>query len=316
MLLTTLPIYIAAFVVIWLGAGLIVRSVDKIAKKLKLSTFVISFFLLGILTSIPEMALGLSAVSEHKPEIFVGNLLGGVVVIFLFIIPILAMFGRGLNVNHSLNKKYLALTLAVCCAPALAVIDQKVSNFEGLLLLGAYGILFYVFQKKYSFFDRDETQVLSLKAYSFIDLVKVGLGIALVFVSSNYIVDQTISYSQYFQIPAFYISLIGLSIGTNLPELSLAVRGIISGKKDVAFGDYLGSAAANTPLFGLFTLMNDGEILTVNNFFFTFIFIAGGLGLFYYFARSGRVITQREGGILLGVYVLFVVYEIGREVIY
>lgn len=315
MLLNSLPIFIASFVVIWLGAGLIVKSLDKIAKKLKLSTFIISFFLLGVLTSIPETALGLSAVAENKPEIFVGNLLGGVVVIFLFIIPILAILGKGLNVNHTLSKKHLILTLAVCCAPALAVIDQRVSNFEGLLLIGFYGFLFYVFQKKYSFFDRDETQVLSLKAYSFIDLVKVGLGIALVFVSSNYIVDQTIAYSQYFGIPAFYISLVGLSVGTNLPELSLAVRGIASGKKDVAFGDYLGSAAANTPLFGLFTLMNDGEVLTVNNFLLTFLFIAGGLGLFYYFARSGRVITRREGAVLLSIYVLFVIYELGRELI-
>lgn len=313
MLLTTLPIFIFSFFVIWFGAGLIVKSIDKIAKKLKLSTFVISFFLLGLLTSIPEMALGLSAVGEGKPEIFVGNLLGGVVVIFLFIIPLLAILGNGLSVNHTLSRRDLALTLAICCVPALAVIDQRVSNFEGMLLLGAYGFLFYTFQKKFSFFDKRETEVLSIKAYSFVDLLKVALGIGLVFVSSNYIVDQTVAYSNHFEIPAFYIGLIVLSIGTNLPELSLALRGVVSGKKDVAFGDYLGSASANTLLFGVFTMINDGEVLTVNNFFVTFLFIAGGLGLFYYFARSGRIITRREGTVLLSIYVLFVIYELGRE---
>lgn len=312
MLLTSLPIFFLSFFVIWVGAGLIIRSVDRIAKKLKLSSFVISFFLLGILTSIPEIALGLNAVSENKPEIFVGNLLGGVVVIFLFIIPLLAIFGKGLKVNHSLSKKHLALTLAVCTAPALAILDQRVTNFEGLLLMAFYAGLFFVFQRKYQFFNREESEVLSLKAYSFFDLAKVALGIGLVFVSSNYIVDQTIVYSQYFNIPAFYISLIVLSLGTNLPELSLAVRGIISGKKEIAFGDYLGSAAANTLLFGLFTLMNDGEVLTINSFVFTFLFIAGGLGLFYYFARSERSISPREAAILLLVYVLFVGYEVFR----
>jgi len=316
MLVTNIILYIISFVAIWMGAGLIIKSIDKIARKLKLSTFAISFFLLGLLTSIPEMAVSFNAVAENNPEIFVGTLLGGVVVIFLLIIPILAILGKGIKVNHSLSKKNLALVLAVTAAPALMVIDRKVTNFEGLLLIGFYAILFYVIQKKHGILDRAQTQVLSLKAYTFLDLLKVALGIGLVFISSNYIVDQTIAFSEIFHIPAFYISLIILSLGTNLPELSLAIRGITSGKQDIAFGDYLGSAAANTLLFGFFTLLNDGEVVTVNNFVVTFIIIAVGLSIFYYFSRTERIISRREGVILISLYVLFIVYELGKEVVF
>lgn len=304
--------YCASFVIIWLGAGLIIQSVDKIARRLKLSSFSMSFFILGLLTSIPETAISATAVADRNPEIFVGTFLGGTVVIFLFIIPLLAIVGKGIRISHDLKNDHILFTLLVLIAPALFALDQRITNFEGLILIVLYLVLFYIIQKRHGIFDHNNARIMELKTYSFFDILKVGLGVGLVFVSSQYIVKETISLSHSLHIPTYYISLILLSIGTNLPELSLAVRSVLSGKKDIAFGDYLGSAAANTLLFGIFTLINDGEVLTVNNFFIIFLFTCGGLGLFYFFSKSQRFITVREGFILLGVYLLFVGYEIGR----
>lgn len=311
-ILTSVLLYIFSFIAIWLGAGLIIRSVDKIARKLKLSSFAISFFILGLLTSIPETAVSIGAVSQHKPEIFVGTLLGGVVVIFLFIIPILAILGKGIKINHDLDKKTLLLALTVMAMPSFLVIDHRVTNPEGLTLIAAYLILFFVIQKKHGIFDKQESEILHIKAYTFLDLLKVILGIGIVFVSSSHIVNQTISFSQILHIPAFYISLLILGVGTNLPELSLAIRAILSGKKEIAFGDYLGSASANTLLFGFFTLVNDGEVLTTNSFLITFSFIVIGLTLFYFFSQSKKDISTREGIILISVYFIFVLYQLGK----
>lgn len=302
--------YIASFIFIWFGAGLIINSIDRIAKKLRLSSFAISFFVLGILTSIPEIAISTTAIIDHNPEIFVGTLLGGVIVIFLLIIPILAVFGREIKINKELNNKNILLTMMVVAAPGVLVIDHKVTNPEGLFLIILYLLLFFFIQKKHGIFDTKESNVLAFKAYSFLDLIKVATGIGMVFLSSQYIVDQTIIFSKIFNISTFYISLVILSLGTNLPELSLAIRAIISGKKEIAFGDYLGSAAANTFLFGFFTIINDGEVLTANNFLMTFIFIILGLGLFYYFSRSNKNISQKEGIVLFLIYILFVSYEL------
>lgn len=106
-------------------------------------------------------------------------------------------------------------------------------------------------------------------------------------------VTQTMTYAQVLHIHAFYLSLLVLAIGTNLPELSLAIRAVTSGK-DIAFTDYLGSAAANTLLFGVFTLINDGEVLTVNSFIVTFFFIVFGLVLFYFFHSPGKTSLARR----------------------
>lgn len=304
--------YFFSFFVIWFGADLIIKSVDRIARKVKLSSFSISFFLLGILTSIPEIAVSATAVADHNPEIFVGTLLGGTVTIFLLIIPLLAILGKGIRISHDLSETNIIMTLFVMLVPSSLIIDKKVTNPEGVFLILLYGILFYLIQRKHGIFDHGPQNIMELKAYSFLDVIKMGIGVAFVFISSQNIVSQTVAFSALFHIPSYYISLIVLSVGTNLPELSLALRAVLSGKKSIAFGDYLGSAAANTLLFGIFTLMNDGEVLTFNSFFVTFLFTAVGLILFYFFSKSKRFVSVQEGWMLLGVYGLFIAYEMGR----
>ncbi len=301
--------FLLSFFAILVGANLIVKSIDRFSHKLKLSSFAVSFFLLGILTSIPEFAVGLTAVSEGKPEIFAGNLIGGVAVIFFFIIPILAIFGNGIRLNTQLNNKNLIFSFLAMMAPLFVIYDMRITNVEGILLIFAYLFLFYLIEKDKGVFDGKNTQILNTHSYSFTDILKILLGVGLVFVSSNIIVQETIVFAQKLNVSTFYISLIALSIGTNLPEISLAVRSIISRKKDIAFGDYIGSAAANTFLFGLFTLITKGEVVTSTNFIKTFLLIGFGLLMFYYFTRSKRDISRKEGMMLLAFYAVFIIVE-------
>ncbi len=304
-------LFTASFVVIWLGTGLIVGAADRFSKKLRISSFALSFFVLGILTSTPEFAIGVSALSENNPGIFVGNLIGGIPVIFFFIIPLLAILGNGVKLTHQLNTRNLLFSFIVMLAPAFMVMDKRVTIIEGIVLLIIYGMLFFFIQKDKGIFDNNHSQILHIKSYSFVDILKVLLGVGIVLAASHIIVDQTIYFSKAFHIAPFYISLVVLSLGTNLPELSLAIRSVISRKKDVAFGDYVGSAAANAFLFGLFTLLSNGEVVTVNNFLKTFLVMTFGLGLFFYFTRSKHDISRIEGMMLIIVYVIFLFLEGG-----
>jgi cation:H+ antiporter len=312
MVAVNLLIYLFSFVSIWLGAGLIVSSVDKFSRKLKMSSFAVSFFVLGMLTSIPEFAVGLTSLSEHNPNIFVGNLIGGVATIFMLIIPLLAIFGNGIKLNHQLTSENMILAFVTMLTPAFMVMDKRVTNLEGVIMIVMYAGLFYFIESKKGVMDGNETNVLRARYYSIESLLRVLLGIAIVFVSSNAIVNKTLFFAKEFNISPFYLSLIVLAVGTNLPELSIAVRSVISGRKDVAFGDYMGSAAANTFLFGLFTLLNSGEVVTGSNFVLTFALIAFGLVLFFYFSRSKNDISREEGFILLCLYIIFVIVELVR----
>lgn len=310
MLALNILVFISSIVTIWIGADLIVKSVDRFSRKLKLSTFSISFFILGVLTSIPEMAVGLNAVAEKTPDIFVGNLIGGVTVLFLFAIPILAIVGKGIHISNELNSKTMIAAFVVMVLPAIMVLDRKVTNFEGLLVIVAYLILFYIIEHKHGILDHDQMNALEAKNFSTLDIFRVLLGAVLVFIAGQNLVDKTLHFGELLSVPTFYISLIILSLGTNIPELSLGLSSVASGKKDVAFGDYVGSACANSFIFGMLTLAGNGEIVTVNGFEITLFLLVVGLGLFFIFAKSGREVSRKEGFILLGVYVLFAIIEL------
>jgi cation:H+ antiporter len=302
--------YILSFLAIWFGAGLIVKSIESIARRLKMSPFAISFLILGVMTSIPEAAVGINSIVNNDPEIFVGNLLGGIAVIFLLVIPILAILGKGIKLDHSLDKDNLVGLLLVIVGPSLIVIDHGVTKFEGVILILCYLISLYSILRKHGFWEKKEVEELHKRTISFVELAKVVAGVIIVFVSSQFIVDKTLLFSEMLKINPYYLSILVLSLGTNLPELSIAIRAVTAGKKDIAFGNYLGSAAANTLLFGVFTIMNNGEVFTFNSFLITFLFIASGLVMFYFFSQTKRDISRKEGYILFSLYILFVIYQI------
>lgn len=303
-------LYIVSFFLIWFAAGVIVTSVDRLAHKLNLSSFAISFFLLGILTSVPEISVGINSLIDKKPEIFVGNLIGGVVVIFLLIIPLLAVFGRGVKLAHQMESDKLLFALVVIIAPSVFTLDGRISFTEGLFMVIHYAFLVYVIEKRKGLLERIKDNFMDNKDHVANDLIKILAGVIAVFVASKYVVDTTIFFSNFFRISSFLISLIVVSLGTNLPELSLVIRSLLLKKKEVAFGDYLGSAAANTLIFGALVLMNRGDIFVPNNFLQTFIFVTGGLMLFYFFSRSKNDISRVEGLVLLLGYLMFLIFEV------
>lgn len=308
-MLEILSVYFFSFIVIWFGAGLIISALDTLSKNLHISRFALSFVILGLMTSLPEFAVGLTAIQQRAPEIFVGNLLGGIPVIFLFVIPILAILGNGIKINHGFTGWKMPVTLTIITIPAFFVLDGVVHNIEGYAMIALYVISILLVQNKNGIAalkqKPKQKQAIARGAL----LLKTVAGVLLIYGSSQIIVNRTIFLASALNVSSFYISLIGVSLGTNLPELSLAVRSILNKKKDIAFGDYLGSAAANTLLFGLFTLLNHGESFTVGNFAFTFLIIITGLMLFWIFSRSYRSISRHEGFILLGLFIIFALFS-------
>ena len=81
-------------------------------------------------------------------------------------------------------------------------------------------------------------------------------------------------------------------------------------KNNIAFGDYLGSAVANTLLFGLLILLNGNFGVTGEKFFVTAGLMIAGLIAFYISASSKRKISRFEGCVLICFYILFLITQI------
>ena len=137
----------------WVGAGFVISSVEKVSKRLHLSPFTVSFFVLGFLTSLPEYALGINSVLLGKPQVFAGNLVGGILVLFLFLIPFLAVVGNGVYLSHDLGNKKIFLIFLVVIASALLVLVSKINlNEAGLIIVLYLFLVFFLFLLIYRIF--------------------------------------------------------------------------------------------------------------------------------------------------------------------
>lgn len=301
-----LVLYLLAFVGIWVGSGLAIRAVERISRTLKMSSFAVSFLVLGFFTSVGEFSVGINSIINNDPEIFVGNLIGASIVIFMLIVPLLAFTGRRINISLEFRGFNLPASLVVISLPVLLAMDGIISRMDSYISLVMFGILVLIIQSKKGFIEtvKSINQRAGIKVGK--ELLKIIFGVATVFIASKFVVDQTLYFSQIFKVSPFLISMLVISLGTNIPELSLVVRAAFMRNNQVAFGDYVGSAAFNTFLLGSLSLINGKAVLLSNSYLISLLFLIVGLGMFYFFARTKNSISRGEGLVLLTLYVGFI----------
>ena len=77
------------------------------------------------------------------------------------------------------------------------------------------------------------------------DYLFLFLGLALLLVGANYLVDSSVAIAQRAKISNFIIGLTIVGIGTSAPELFVSIQSALTGHGDIAMGNVLGSNIAN-----------------------------------------------------------------------
>ncbi|MGL5831342.1 MAG: sodium:calcium antiporter [Candidatus Altimarinota bacterium] len=299
--------FLAGFAILAKSSELVMNGVENFSNSSKISKFASSFFILGILTSLSEMSVGLNAVIEKKPEVFVGNLIGASFVIMMLIIPLLAIFNKGVNLKDHLSPAKLACFLILIISPSLILLDGLVTYYDALLLLFLCGAFFYMFQKDAAVLDNLKAKKNKKELSK--SILKIAIGAVLIFVASKLLVDSTIYFAAFFGVPSFLVSLIVLSVGTNIPELTIAFKSVNKKVPEIAFGDYIGSSTVNVLLFGLLTLLHGPFAVAASGFDITFFILIIGYTMFFVFGRTKSRISPLEGLILLLIYLVFLAFQ-------
>ncbi len=306
---TSLSIILIAFIIIWFTSDTIVRSVTTLSKQIRLSAFSTSFILLGILTSAPEFSIGVNAIADGIPEVFVGNLMGGIIVLFMFVAPFLAVIGNGIKMSHNVTSRGLLFVIVVVMVSALVPLRGYVDFVASIILIVLYcGLILFMREKK-NLVEQIMNAINPRKrAANMYQVTKIVVGIIIIFFAGKLLVDNLVVIAGQLHVPPYLIALLGLSIGSNLPELFIGVLSVIRRQKEITFGHYLGSASANGFFMGLLTIINGKSVMVLDPFYFLIpLFLGTGLILFYQFTRSRNDLSRKEGGILLGLYCAFVI---------
>lgn len=301
---------ILCFGLIWWSAGISVASVTKFARDLHLPQFTVSFFLLGMLTSLPEIAIGIFAIIDNTPAVFVGNLLGGSLMLFLLVIPLLALAGNGVRLPRQLSRQQLWAALAVVVAPTLILADEIITMNEAALAVILYIPLWFIFSFRKSLRSQFLSALRGDERRSILfELGSLVGSLIILFVASRYALHNLLEISRALHIPPFLMGLFVVSFGTNLPEMSIIVRSLLGKQPEVALADYLGSASANTFLLGVLTLIHGRAIVLGSAHWQHLVVLLVGVGLFAIFARTDNRLGKREAFALIALFCVLVLFE-------
>jgi cation:H+ antiporter len=298
-------------IVLAVSANAVVKATSYFSKRLAVQSFLLGFLILGLATTIPEMFVAFQAVRDGVPQLSVGNLLGGSILLLSFIMGGSAILLRRIVLDHGMTRWDIGISTIVVAMPALALWDGKLTRIEGFVLLFSYIIHILLVNKEQHVLDRIEHHVKNIKHP--LHAITLGIGglLGLAF-SSRLIVTIGEGLARQFNISPFVIGLFLITFGTNLPELTLAVEAIIKKKRDIAFGDVLGSAVINTAILGIVCIVAPFSVPDHLRMRVTLILLASVAAFFWWAASSKRDITRKEGIVLFLAYIFFVVFELLR----
>jgi len=302
---TQIGILVVSGIVLSGAASVVVKHASSLAQKLGLSSFVIGFLLLGLVTSTPELFVAMQAARDGIPELAVGNLLGGSILLLSLVMGVVAILLGRVSLDHQLKTGELWAMTGVIAAPITVLWDGRLTRPEGLFLVVVYGLHAFLLDH-----ERQSKHTKRVHHGSMTGHLGVLAGaVGVMFISSRFIVTSAEAVMGTLSIAPVVFGLFFLSLGTNMPELALAFESIRHRRREIAFGDFLGSSAANTLILGLLGLIapftgNQGGRL------FGALLLLGSVALYFLWAiSSGREISRKEGVGLLAFYLLFVVYE-------
>tara|TARA_B100000508_G_C11463608_1_gene280421 strand:+ start:4184 stop:5134 length:951 start_codon:yes stop_codon:yes gene_type:complete len=238
-------IMIGSLYVLVRGADLFVEGAKRIGAKFGMSSFAIGVLIVGLGTSLPELASSIAAVMAGSTEIVIANAVGSNITNILLIVGVLAILGGPVVINKDLLKTELPIFFIATVHFVASIYDGVVDRVEALLLFGTLSAyIWYLFSSANEAKDEMEVKV-KKKDISIKDWVFVVLGAAAVLLGAKYTVAMAVNIATGLAIPIGLVSIAAIAIGTSLPELFVSLQAIKNKETDLAIGNIFGSNAFN-----------------------------------------------------------------------
>lgn len=147
------------------------------------------------------------------------------------------------------------------------------------------------------------------------NIVLITIGFILLVKGADYLVDGASNIAKRFHIPEIIIGLTIVAVGTSMPELVVSVTSALQGHSDIAVGNIIGSNIANMFLIlGICSIIKPLEFKKQSRLIENPLTLCLTILLFFLCNNGGtenaHLITKNEGILLLGLCVLYIIYNI------
>ncbi|MBR0472866.1 MAG: calcium/sodium antiporter [Methanosphaera sp.] len=311
MSILTIILLLVGFVFLIKGADMFVDGASDLATKLKIPSMIIGLTIVAFGTSAPEAAVSVSSALSGSNAIAISNVVGSNIFNMLAVIGITAVLYKIDITRESLVHDFPIMLVSSILLLIFIFTDSQISRLEGILFLVmiiAYvAFLIYKSMKQSSKMPVGTTHL----SNEYI-LIYIVIGIIGIILGGNLVVDSSKEIALSIGMSETLVGLTIVSIGTSLPELITSVTAAYNKKTDIAIGNAIGSCIFN--ILFILGLTNIISPITTTNIMFidTLIMIIVAV-ITYILAYDKKDFNRKDGLILIGLFVIYMIYIILRN---
>lgn len=245
---------IISLVGIVFGANFLVSGAASVARRYRISDFVIGAVIVGVGTSMPELTVSFIGALKGNADVAIGNVVGSNIFNILGILGLTAMlFPIGVD------RKNLRFEIPFCILTAvlLGILVYNlftggmpiISRLDGWVLLTVFGVYLW-----YSFKGAKQAEVYTEQSQEISDttgnmlgyVLKIVIGLPMLIFSCDTFVENAVFVAHLWGVNDAFISLTLIACGTSLPELAASLAAAWKKNAQLALGNVVGSNIFNT----------------------------------------------------------------------
>ena len=311
-ILKSAVILVIGFVLLIKGADYFVEGSSSVAKKFKVPSLIIGMTIVAMGTSLPELAVSVTASMTGNNTLAVSNVAGSNIFNLMVVCGACALFAPLTIEKNTLMKEF---PFSILCAGLLVVmgyLGMSLGHVDGVILLAIFVVyLFWMIQSAKKArtsgdkLEAEEEEIKILPMWKCIVFIIGGM-IAIKF-GGDFVVDGASSIAAGFGLSQTLIGLTIVALGTSLPELVTSIVAARKDEVDMALGNVIGSNIFNILLIlGVAAAISPVTFLMENIIDIIILIIMSVV--VWGFAWTSKKVNRKEGIIMLLMYAVYMVY--------
>ncbi|NPA49193.1 MAG: calcium/sodium antiporter [Thermodesulfobacteria bacterium] len=290
------------------GGEVLVHCATRVALLLRVSPLLIGLTLVAFGTSAPELAATLVASFKGVGDVAFGNIIGSNIANLGLVLGLVALV-RPVETTFRFVTQEMPFMLFTGGLLFWWARDGHLGRLEGLFfLLFLLVFLWFLIRRDGTLatLESGERKVPARKVFFY--ACGVFLGVALLSLGANVLVEGAVGIARRFGVPERVIGLTLVAVGTSLPELVSTLVAAYRRAGEIILGNIIGSNIMNVlAILGVTPLVRPFSFSREKVVFDLAIMMAFSLAAWAMLAHR-KLLGRAKGAILFGGYLLYVYY--------
>ncbi len=240
-----------------LGANFLTDGASAIAKRLRVSEYLIGATIVAVGTSTPELVVSVMSAMAGQSDVSIGNVVGSNIFNIYAILGITTIIAP-LTLTRDNIRRDIPICIGASLLLCILALDSTLwgakgnilGRGDGILLLLLYGVFLWFMirhgksEQPLSYPTTESAEQCDKKPL-WLSILMVAGGLGGLICGSDMFLDGSIILARKVGLSEAVIGIVLVAAGTSLPEFFASFISALKGKTDIALGNILGSNIAN-----------------------------------------------------------------------